>query len=133
MAPALDVLEQRSLLLNAGDDQYDDGLGEVVEIEDAPQVVQRDAKYFSALTRCVIQLCVLMLLFDFAQFSVYAPLTAVFEEIICNHYYSSTLSHLPLSDRDCKIVPVQHELALVKGYKDAFSQIPSACRGFFCP
>jgi hypothetical protein len=70
-------------------------------------------------------LCVLTLIFDSTQYAVYAPLTAVFEDIICTHHYSSTFHRLLLPQRDCKVVPVQHELALVKGYKDAFSQIPN--------
>ena len=125
MAPTTVMLEDSPLLLNYGDERHDDVLGETVEEESASQDVQRDARYRSASSRYVLQLCVLTLIIDFCQSSVWAPLTAVFEEIICNHYYSSTVHSLFLLQQDCKVIPVQHELALVKGYKDAFSQIPS--------
>jgi hypothetical protein len=132
MAPTPLVLEESPLLFNVGYEHCEDSASEAEEAESASQAVsQRDAKYSSALSRFRLQLYLLMLIFDFTQYASYAPLTAVFEEIICIHHYSSnssnssTLHPTPLPQRDCKVVPVQHELALVKGYKDSFSQIPS--------
>jgi hypothetical protein len=123
MAPALVVPEQGPLLLDAGDEHYDSVLSEAVEEENVSGTLLPDAKYTSNSSRIFVKLCVIMLLFDFTQYSVYAPLTAVFEDIICNHFYS--LGFHGSLQRDCKVVPVQSELALVKGYKDAFNQIPS--------
>ncbi|KAG9230731.1 major facilitator superfamily domain-containing protein [Amylocarpus encephaloides] len=119
------MLEQTPLLSNIDDEHYNGVLSETVGVDNAFQAAQRDTKYSSVSSRYVLQLCVLMLIFNFTQYAAYAPLTAVFEDIICTHYYSSNFHHLPLSQRDCKVIPVQYELALVKGYKDAFSQIPS--------
>lgn len=136
-APAILIPEQGPLLLDVSDEHYD-GVrdesdediasgskpGEALEEEDESGTLLPDAQSSSDSSRSsrfiLIQLCVVMLLFDFTQYSVYAPLTEVFEEIICNNFYP------PGSlERDCKSVPVQSELALVKGYKDAFNQIPS--------
>ncbi|KAG6013727.1 hypothetical protein E4U41_005003, partial [Claviceps citrina] len=91
--------------------------------------------------RVFVQLCIITLLFDFVQYAVYAPLTAVFEDIICDRYYASLGSGsgsgsdavlvvlVPPHRRDCKVVPVQSELAIVKGYKDGLNQIPSIVLG----
>jgi hypothetical protein len=124
MAPALVVPEQGPLLLDISDEQYDgvpsDTVEEDVEEEEVSGTLLPDAIYSSSSSRILIQICVVTLLFDFAQYSVYAPLTEVFEEIICNNIFPPGSPQ-----RDCKAIPVQSELALVKGYKDAFNQIPS--------
>ncbi|KAK5997620.1 Efflux pump ustT-like protein [Cladobotryum mycophilum] len=122
------VSEQSPLLANVGDEHYNDVPGEMGQGENVSGTLQPDAKYPSGYSRVFVQLCIITLLFDFTQYSVYAPLTAVFEEIICNHYYSSGFNGLVLQ-RDCKVIPVQSELAIVKGYKDAFNQIPSIVLG----
>ncbi len=119
------VAEDTPLLWNARDEDR-----RTVKRDDAPHAPQRRAPYLSASSRCVIQLCALTLIFDFTQYSVYAPLTAVFEDIICTRYYSSASPSGLLSQRDCKVFPVQSELALVKGYKDTFNQIPSTFATF---
>jgi len=116
------VAEDTPLLSNSrGEDR------KTAQQDDASHTARQRGPYLSASSRCVLQLCALTLVFDFTQYSVYAPLTAVFEDIICNHYYSSAAPSL--SQRDCKIFPVQSELALVKGYKDTFNQIPSIVLG----
>ena len=118
------VLERSPLLLHVGDEHVGGVLSGTARVEKASEAAQQDA-YSSTSSRYILQLCILTLFWDFAQYSVYAPLTAVFEEIICIHHYSTTFHRPFLPQRDCKIVPVQNELALLKGYKDAFSQIPS--------
>lgn len=124
-SPASVVLEERPLLLNVGGEHYDDGvLSEALEAEAASQAEQVTGYSHASSRYILLQLCAFTVIADFAQNSVYAPLTAVFEEIICNNYYSST-PHSLLSQHDCKVFPVQQELAVVKGYKDSFSQISS--------
>ncbi|KAK7738443.1 hypothetical protein SLS62_011373 [Diatrype stigma] len=124
--PALLIPEQGPLLLDVSDEHYDVVPNEAVEGEegeDESGTLLPDAKPPSDSSRSsrliLVQLCFVMLLFDFTQYSVYAPLTEVFEDIICNNFYPPGSP-----ERDCKSVPVQSELALVKGYKDAFNQIP---------
>lgn len=118
------MLEQTPLLQHLNDAHVGSLLSETTEVEHAFEVAMPDTPLFNS-SRYILGLCILMLVWDFAQYSVYAPLTAVLEEIICIHHYS-TAFHRPLPpQRDCKVAPVQSELALLKGYKDAFSQIPS--------
>ncbi|KAL7928718.1 major facilitator superfamily domain-containing protein [Trichoderma chlorosporum] len=126
--PAVPVVTEESpLLANAGDEHYGGATGETRRGEDASDALQPDAKHPSGYSRVFVQLCIITLLFDFIQYSSYAPLTAVFEEVICDHYYSGFDDSLV--QRDCKIVPVQSELAIVKGYKDALNQVPSIVLG----
>ncbi|KAH6647203.1 major facilitator superfamily domain-containing protein [Truncatella angustata] len=124
MAPVSVVPEQGPLLLDISDEHYNDVLGETIEEEDVSGSQLPDATVSSDSSRVLIQICIVTLLFDFTQYSVYAPLTEVFEEIICNNFYPAGSLQ-----RDCKSIPVQSELALVKGYKDAFNQIPSIVLG----
>ena len=92
--------------------------------EDTSQDAKKEIDYSAAASRYILKLCIILLIFNFVQFSGYAPLTAVMEDIICKSYYSSGESS-SLDEYDCKTAPVQRELAFVKGYKDTLSQIPS--------
>lgn len=121
MAPGPSAPEQAPLLSNVGNENYESSQGQAGNV---PQAAQQDVNYSSAASRYVRQLCVILLIVDFVMFSSYAPLTAVFEDIICNKYYSSSIPS-SLLQHDCKVAPVQSELAFVKGYKDTLSQIPS--------
>ena len=118
------VREQTPLLLHVGDEHIGGVLSETEEVENASEAARHDVPLCTS-SRYILRLCVLTLVWDFAQYSVYAPLTVVFEEIICIHHYSTTFRRPLLPQRDCTVIPVQNELALLKGYKDAFSQIPS--------
>ncbi|KAH8201485.1 hypothetical protein TruAng_004333 [Truncatella angustata] len=87
MAPVSVVPEQGPLLLDISDEHYNDVLGETIEEEDVSGSQLPDATVSSDSSRVLIQICIVTLLFDFTQYSVYAPLTEVFEEIICNNFY----------------------------------------------
>lgn len=117
--------EQTPLLLNIGDQQHDEAFSQTVEEGNASPAVLQHAEQSSTSSHYLLQLCVIMLIFDFTQYSTYAPLTAVFEDVICTNYYLSTSHSTTSHYRDCKIIPVQRELAIVKGYKDGFNQVPS--------
>ncbi|KAK4161182.1 major facilitator superfamily domain-containing protein [Cladorrhinum sp. PSN259] len=126
------VDEESPLLMNSCDDMGDRKTlkRDDDDDHDASRRASSQRIYLSASSRTVIQLCILTLIFDFTQYSVYAPLTALFEDIICSRYYSSLAPSALLSaQRDCKVYAVQHELAVVKGYKDTFNQIPSILLG----
>jgi hypothetical protein len=69
--------------------------------------------------RVLIQLCILIALLDFSGYLVLAPQTMIFENIVCDKYYMGTEK-----ERDCKAVAVQSELASIRGWKDAFAQLP---------
>ncbi|KAL9624637.1 MAG: hypothetical protein Q9160_001302 [Pyrenula sp. 1 TL-2023] len=98
--------------------------------EEIPITTERKAAYQAAQSRFVLQLCLLMLFWDFAQYLVIAPLTEVFEDIICKRYHAEAVRHPQPFVRDCKVNEVQKELALVKGWKDALSQVPDEKRKF---
>ena len=54
-----------------------------------------------------------------------APRTQIYESIICGDYYSNIDTYLG-DDRDCKIQPVQEELALIRGVERLTELIPGA-------
>lgn len=104
------VLEQTPLLLHIGDEHYDVTGSQTPEAENALETVQQDHSPFTS-SRYGRQLCILIFLWEFSQYLVYAPLTAVFEDIICTRHYSKTTHCLP---KDCKIVSMSNELAFLK-------------------
>lgn len=98
----------------------------------------------------ILLLAVIILTIDLGAFIGAAATTDIFEDIICRQYYSSfnqgppsfpssdvslwSSSSSPYFQRDgagldrrkyCKIEPVQSELAVVMGWMDTFSMIPS--------
>jgi hypothetical protein len=69
--------------------------------------------------RALIHLCILIALLDFSGYLILAPQTNIFENIICDKYYMGREE-----ERDCKALAVQSELAFIRGWKDAFAQLP---------
>jgi hypothetical protein len=67
----------------------------------------------------LIKLCFLIALLDFSGYLILAPQTKIFENIICDKYYVGREG-----ERDCKAVAVQSELAFIRGWRDAFAQLP---------
>ncbi|KAI9368149.1 hypothetical protein BJX61DRAFT_537483 [Aspergillus egyptiacus] len=58
-----------------------------------------------------------------------APRLAIFEQIICKRYYTQLSRDGGTGTADCKVEPVQSELALINGWRDtttAFSQVHAA-------
>lgn len=47
----------------------------------------------------------------------------IFEDILCRQYYAAHPIHP--SEQNCKIAPVQNELARINGWKDTFDALPS--------
>ena len=51
----------------------------------------------------------------------------LFENAICQRYYSLIRpTHLPVDEALCKIDPIQHHLAVVRGFYSAFANLPSS-------
>lgn len=69
----------------------------------------------------------LILILDVVASVPTAPRMVIFEDIICRNYYAS-LQDGGGGTVDCKIEPVQSELALINGWKETFDTIPGACR-----
>ncbi|KAJ5503320.1 MFS multidrug transporter [Penicillium fimorum] len=64
----------------------------------------------------------LILIIDVVASVPVAPRIVIFEEIICRNHYAAWGADLRLSD--CKITPVQNELALLNGWRETFDMIP---------
>lgn len=64
----------------------------------------------------------LVLIVDFGFFLAIPAQTRIFEDILCRQYYGSTDN---LAEADCKVVPVQSELARIAGWKEAFDPLAS--------
>ena len=65
----------------------------------------------------------LIVLADFGFFLAIPPQTKIFEDILCRQYYAAHPTHP--SVRNCKILPIQSELARINGRKDTFDAVPS--------
>lgn len=66
----------------------------------------------------IARLCLLAACWDFATYFNIAPLTAVYERIICDRLADGDANY------NCKAAPVQSQLASLKAWKEAISQIP---------
>lgn len=139
--PAATVADESTRLLDDG--QLD---GETHIADDASVGVGLDASLSASVdnndtpktresTRVFALVCILLLLLDIAGFLQAAPQTKIFEEIICQRYYTNLVNNthgdtLPFSvDEPCKVEPVQSELAVMQGYKDFFEQLPGMVFG----
>ncbi|OQD60699.1 hypothetical protein PENPOL_c021G03643 [Penicillium polonicum] len=65
---------------------------------------------------------VLIMIVDIVASVPVAPRMVIFEDIICRNYYAAAQDSEGLSN--CKIEPIQSELALINGWKDTFETIP---------
>lgn len=65
---------------------------------------------------------VLILILDVVASVPMTPRLVLFEEIICRNHYSTWGSNAEMDD--CKVAPVQSELALINGWKETFDTIP---------
>ncbi|KAE8351280.1 major facilitator superfamily domain-containing protein [Aspergillus coremiiformis] len=66
----------------------------------------------------------MFLIADTVGYLTVAPRLVIFEEIICRDYYSRAMGD-PREMGDCKVEPVQSELALINGWREALDNIPA--------
>ncbi|KAJ6184693.1 hypothetical protein N7519_005994 [Penicillium mononematosum] len=80
-----------------------------------------DEDYYSTRNgfAVTIAISVLLMMADICNDIVMVPRMAIFEDIICRDYYAGIAA-----GADCKIEPVQSELACINGWKRAFTMIP---------
>lgn len=69
-----------------------------------------------------IAISALLMLADVTNLITLAPRMAIFEDIICSQHYATLQDMAGVAD--CKIEPVQSELARVNGWKRTFNLIP---------
>lgn len=78
----------------------------------------------------VVVICIICVFFvEVGDYMMRAPLTRMLEDIICRAYYKAMVPSaidltLPIPEDNCKIPPVQSELAMLKGWDVTFSCIP---------
>ncbi|PYH86731.1 MFS general substrate transporter [Aspergillus uvarum CBS 121591] len=82
----------------------------------------------SSWVTLVVLLCGGAVLFDVANSLGSAAQTAITEDIVCKHCYSTAVSGLLDAD-SCTIEPIQIEIALITGWKDTFETIPGILLG----
>lgn len=95
----------------------------------APSVAPNHPKFLRVVIMCVL----LAFLLDFGDSLQRAPMMRIFEDAICRKYYEalgSTIKpridlSLPIPEDDCKIPPVQGELAMLKALDMTFASLPS--------
>lgn len=65
------------------------------------------------------------LIVDIAGLITIAPRLAIFEQIICKEHYTQVSGGAGGTGMgDCKVEPVQSELALINGWRETFDNIP---------
>ena len=109
---------------------HNSGIG---EHENTPLIDQPDTRFESKHTKPYTKLVVLLYLFilvvDFGGILQIAPMTEIFEGIICRDYYAGP--HSPADNVDdgqllsCKIPPVQKEIAFLYGIQNLLQILPS--------
>src|SRR4051794_32743860 len=92
---------------------------------DAPETRARTSQSASnSPLWTILSLSAVMLILDISSYVAIAPETAIFEDIACNKYYTA-FGHAGDSNSErCKIEPIQSEVALISGWKDALETIP---------
>jgi len=83
-------------------------------------------------TFLIIVACIVII--DLGSWGAVAPAAQILEGIICREYYEAgqddpTKAMQLLSGYDCKIAPVQNELAFLTGWFDTIFTIPSESSG----
>lgn len=74
--------------------------------------------------RILLLTCAVAGLFMFSISVTGPPRTQIIEDIICNRYYGHQKQHPTNSERDCKQVEIQSEMAMIQGWADALGQLP---------
>ncbi|KAF3938114.1 hypothetical protein ABW19_dt0207956 [Dactylella cylindrospora] len=130
----MDPQDERTPLLHESRDQSP-GLDapetqqpRIVENDDAtpPQISHTARKALPIIILAVV----IIFVFDFANMLIQTPMIRIYEEIICRKYFDSQKSSLypagtEIPEDECKIAPVQRELALIMGMEPVFDAIPS--------
>lgn len=111
-----EATEQASLLPKS-----DRPLSNQDETDDGNQFSTR-----SAFT-VTIAISVLLMLAESTNLIALAPRMAIFEDIICRQYYGDIAGVV-----DCKIEPVQSELARINGWKRTFTMVPGKRDYYLC-
>lgn len=93
----------------------------------SPSVTPTHPKFL----RVVVISVVCIFLMELGDFMLRAPFMRILEDSICRSYFKSISAGidfaLPIPEEDCKLPPIQRELANLKGWNITFQCLP----GFF--
>ncbi|KAI1745725.1 major facilitator superfamily domain-containing protein [Xylaria scruposa] len=91
------------------------------EIRDGSDVCRQPSKTQSAYA-VTIAISAMLMLANFSSVITIAPRLAIFEDVICRQYYGdrTDIAGAP----DCKIGPVQSEVAFINGWEKTLSLLP---------
>ncbi|KAK2810690.1 hypothetical protein FQN50_002733 [Emmonsiellopsis sp. PD_5] len=96
-----------------------------------PSPSQTRPRRFREKPVVLVFLCLLLIFcIDFGSYMSLAPQTRIYESIACRNYYEShdpgwNQSVAEIPEEQCKIAPVQGEVAFVQGMQGSFDAIPS--------
>jgi hypothetical protein len=68
----------------------------------------------------VLIITFIVLILDTSVFISIAPEVEILQNIVCDKYYAL----IEAGDRDCKIEPIQSEIALLLAWKESFNNLP---------
>lgn len=79
--------------------------------------------------RIVVLVTASVFLLEIGDFMMRAPTLRLMEDILCRQYYDSRDDEsidlrLPIPEDNCKIAPIQGELAMLRGWDTTFSCLP---------
>lgn len=99
--------------------------GRETSLSTAPSVAPDHPKFL----RVVIVSIICVFLIELGDYMLRAPFMRILEDAVCRAYFKSVAPSgvdlaLPIPEEDCKIAPVQSELANLKGWDLTFSCIP---------
>lgn len=84
------------------------------------------------LVRAVAIVIVCIFLLEVGDYMMRAPIMRILEDIVCRKYYAShprsgtpRITLLAIPEDECKIAPVQAEMAMVWGWDEALSCLPA--------
>lgn len=92
---------------------------------DVEVLIDQDSCPKSHAARVIAIIAICTIIADLAGYGSIAPQLQIFEQAICRDYYASIgVSTNTLDQDQCKIEPVQSELALINGWFDSFQTLP---------
>lgn len=72
----------------------------------------------------ILPLALIMLVLDTSMYLSVGPETAIFEEVACSAHYRTGDAVFSMEQRECKIEPVQSEVAFIIAWRQALEIIP---------
>lgn len=92
--------------------------------EELPFAKSRVSSKRTQIVTCVF--C-LQFLFNFSRYIVEIPLIRLFEIAICNRYFDARA----IKEEECKVPPIQDDLAMIVGWRFFFDAIPGLLTAIF--